>query len=797
MMTLAPIIALLILLASNVTAQTTQQSIRGLVQDKFNQKPLAHASINLIGSGTIDSTTSNESGEFTLTIPVGRYTLIASADGYNNHSQADIIVNSGKQVVLTIDLEEKVKVKLSEISATRKRTTIKTISEMSISSAREFIVSDASRYAGSLGDPARMAQNFAGVQTNSDSRNDIVIRGNSPLGVGWRLEGIEIPNPNHFSGIGTTGGSISIVNNNNLSNSAFLTGAFAPQYGNALAGFFDLDLRSGNNKQHEYMAQFGLNGAEFGAEGPLSKRGKGSYIINGRYSTLEVFDKLGIKLGANAQARYRDLTFKINLPNTPIGSLAIWGIGGYNLATSLSKNYDTSGLRFNPRPKGFDTYFNNAMFATGISQKIALNGKLTLSNTLSYNNTQNQTHVDSLYNQEADKFTWLGRTYSDSRINTVTQLAYKHSTQHQTQIGFYYTRFMINNADSLYLTYYTRYISLLSFKGSTHLSRAFVQHQYKPSQYVTIVAGIHAMYFGLNNTWAVEPRAAMRVQISPKLTATIGAGVHHQLQPLTTYFYNRTGVGNFTDSLTNKNLGFTRSNHLVAGAEWQPINNYRIKVDAYMQAISGAAIEQKATTYSTLNEGAFYYMIPKPYCINGGTGLNRGIELTVEKFFSKHYYFLLTSSLYKSTYVGGTGVTLPTAFDGRWTVNALGGYEFKVHGKHSLAFNAKFAALGGRPYILIDSASSQALGQTVLNESKAYLQRYPTYFRPDVRVSYRLNRHRISHEFGLNIDNIINYQNIQSIEYDNYRKQIGYSYQQGRLPVLQYKAEWNYSTRKI
>jgi hypothetical protein len=345
-------------------AQFTQ-IVRVTILDKFTKTPLQNVNTSCVSNKEIGGIT-NAQGEIELNIPIGRYTFIFSLIGYNTVQSTDIIVNTGKQVILNIEMEQKVTA-TQGVTILAKKSKQKAIDEANITSAKQFTTEEANRYAGSLGDPARMAQNFAGVVSNSDRRNDIVIRGNSPLGVSWRLEGIEIPNPNHFSGVGTTGGSISILNNNNLSNSDFLTGAFAPKYGNAIAGVFDLKLKNGNTKKHEHMFQFGLNGAEIGSEGPINKKSKSSYIVNARYSTLELFTKLGINLGANATPKYQDFTYKLNFPSKKNGTFSIWGIAGNNTAVSLSKDYDTTGTKLNPRPKGFDTYFDNWMSTIGLT----------------------------------------------------------------------------------------------------------------------------------------------------------------------------------------------------------------------------------------------------------------------------------------------------------------------------------------------------------------------------------------------------------------------------------------------
>jgi hypothetical protein len=784
------LIILLIINAFEISAQVLSQTIRGIVVDKFSNAAIAEAKIILQANDSLYTYTTSTEGVFTFTVPIGRYTILAQKENYNTYLQKDIILNSTKEIILNIELDEKVVRKIEDVKITGAKEKHKSINDANLVSTRQLSVDEANRFAGSLGDPARMVQNFAGVQANGDRRNDIIVRGNSPLGVSWRLEGIEIPNPNHFSGVGLTGGTISIVNNNNLSNSDFLTGAFAPQYGNAIAGVFDLRLKNGNNKKREYMAQFGMNGLEFGAEGPISKKNNSSYIVNVRYSTLEIFDALKINLGANGQAAYRDATFKLHFPTKKYGTLSIWGIGGYNTVVSYSKNYDTTGKKLNPRPKGFDVYFNNAMAAIGATYMYKISPTINVKANINYSYSYNGTDVDSLFNNETEKMNWLGRSYNDHRINIHTALNKKWSTKQQTQVGIYYTQMFFNIKDSIWYAPLSRYFSLLSFNGAPALSRAYLQHSIKFTDKWQLVGGMHFSYFSLNKHSMPEARLAVKWQASQKLFLHAGAGMHNQLQPLTTYFFNRTGLGNTLDSFTNMQLDFIKSNHLVLGAEYIPFKDYRVKAEVYYQNLYDAAVENKPTSYSTLNEGAFYYMIPKPFNVNGGTGYNYGAELTVEKFFSKQFYFLITGSLYQSKYKGSDAVLRNTAFNGNYTFATLAGYEYKLTKNNSLNINLRLAVIGGRRYSPIDTNASKLSGNTEFVDSAAYSLRYPDYIRPDIKASYRINRKHTSHEIGINIDNFINRQNIQSVEYDNYTKKVGYSYQNGLFPVLQYKVEF-------
>lgn len=261
-----------VLVAFGAQSQELTQTIRGTVLDMDSRMPLIGATVAIYKDSTLLAGSSADvNGAYRIeSVPIGRYTLVASFLGYTEIVRPDIIVNSGKEVVVPLKMEESV-VKMKEVQVTASRNLGEAMNEMATVSARTFSVEETERYAGSRGDPARMASNFAGVQGADDSRNDIVVRGNSPLGILYRLEGIDIPNPNHFAIAGSSGGPISVLNNKVMGNSDFFTGAFPAEFGNSIAGVFDIQLRNGNNEQHEFTGQFGLFGTEITAEGPLKK----------------------------------------------------------------------------------------------------------------------------------------------------------------------------------------------------------------------------------------------------------------------------------------------------------------------------------------------------------------------------------------------------------------------------------------------------------------------------------------------------------------------------------------------
>ncbi|MCA1746381.1 MAG: carboxypeptidase-like regulatory domain-containing protein, partial [Bacteroidales bacterium] len=311
-----------------VRAQQPVQTIRGTVQDAISREPLYGANIILaeLNKGTITDT----DGRFILeNVPVGRYSLHIRFVGYEPILLPELLVSSGKEVVLDIAMQTAIS-GLEEVVVRPSARKDRPINSMANVSARTFSVEEAGRYAGALDDPGRMAGNFAGVTSPGVHVNAIVVRGNAPKGMQWRLEGVDIPVPSHFSGSNVAGGGgLTMFSSSMLANSDFYTGAFPAEYGNATAGVFDMKLRNGNNRKREYAFQVGVQGVEAALEGPLGGRAGGSYLLNYRYSTMAlVFPLLPELKFSDEVPVYQDLSFKVNLPAGGAGNFSIWGIGG-------------------------------------------------------------------------------------------------------------------------------------------------------------------------------------------------------------------------------------------------------------------------------------------------------------------------------------------------------------------------------------------------------------------------------------------------------------------------------------
>jgi hypothetical protein len=765
------------------------QSIRGTVSDAITGYPLMGATVLVIGSEPRKGTITDADGNFELKdVPIGRQSLEISYVGYLTRTINGILLTSAKEIVVQVQLEEST-VEMEEVVVKAEKKKDGPLNEMAMVSARSFSVEETERYAGSLGDPARMVANYAGVMTQNDSRNDIIIRGNSPMGVLWRLEGVEIPNPNHFGALGTTGGPVSMINNNLLTNSDFLTGAFPAEYGNATAGAFDLNLRSGNNEVHEFTGQIGFNGFEAGAEGPIAKReGKvnASYLANFRYSTLEVFQKMGFNFGTgSAVPQYKDFTFMIDIPATKLGRFKLFGLWGSSYIELGREEEEENENNYNAR--GWATDFGSDLALAGLSHTYFINENLRFRSTLSVQTTSVSTKLDSV-DMAIDKTDPFYRAdEKENKYSFSTQFQHKINAHNNYSIGFITDVYSINTVDSVMDLDYNRFRTLTDAKGSVALVRAYAQWQHRFNDYLTAYTGLHFQYYDLNNESALEPRLSLKWQFNPKQSLNAGFGMHSQLQPRSIYFIQTYNPVEDTYLTTNEDLKFTRSNHYILSYNYLINKDFRFKLETYYQNLYNVPVAESFPEFSMLNMGGEFGMGGVDSMVSKGTGRNYGVELTMEKFLSKGYYLLFTASVFDSKYKGYDKILRNTAFNGSYVFNLLAGYERKLGPKTMLTFDIKTVWAGGKRYIPIDVQASRDEEEEVRDYSRAYESKYDDYFRTDVRIGFKINGRKVSQEWGLDLQNVTGFQSIFTQGYDAQKDEIYTAYQQGFMPMMLYR----------
>jgi len=790
----------IIFISNIIIAQNTEytQNIRGKVIDLQSNMPIIGATVVLINSNPLVGVVTDIDGEFKLSnIPLGRQEIKVSFMGYNSAVLNNLNLTSGKETVLNITLQEQA-IETEEVIITAKTAKDQSINEMATVSARSFSIEETERYAGSLGDPSRMASNFAGVAMTSDSRNDIIIRGNSPAGLLWRLDGFEIPNPNHFGALGTTGGPVSMLNNNLLTNSDFFTGAFPAQYGNATSGVFDLNMRAGNNQTHEFVGQVGFNGFELGAEGPFSKNSKASYLINYRYSTLGLMNKIGFDIGTGtAIPQYQDVSFKLNFPSVKYGNLKLIGIGGlsyieiHDSKKAANEENDDANYDYG----GVDLDFGSDMGIVGLSHQYFFNERTRIETFLSVMGTKSTTYIDSLkFNVEGElipnsNYTFYGLNTNEVKYSASTHLKTKFNAKNNTEFGVYYDLYQVNYLDSVLDNDIGGFRRSYDIDENISLIRAYAQWQHRFNENATLNAGVYSQYVDVNEEITVEPRLGFKYKFNDKNSFSLAYGLHSQSQPRH-YYFVQTRLNDGSYIFTNKDLKLTKSHQAVLAYDALITQNFRIKTEVYYQSLFDIPVSPNFTEFSMLNTGDSFGGAITDSLLSQGTGTNYGVELTLEKFFNKGYYFLATVSVFESKYKGFSEIERNTAFNGNFVSNILGGYEFKI-GKHSaLTTDLRVVYSGGKRYIPIDIDASIASNFTEYDWTEAYENKWDNYFRTDLRIGFKMNGKRFNQEWAIDLQNITGNKNIYSQTYNPRTNSLSKDYQTGFYPMFLYRIQF-------
>ena len=791
-------IVLLISILTMTTSVAQTGVIKGLVIDKQSESPLVGATVELLNSEQVNGVITDIDGYFTLAnVPFGRQSIRVSYIGFESITIPNIVVTSGKEAVINVALIESFD-QLDEVIITSETSKAQAINKLTSVSARQFGLEEVTRFSGGRSDVGRLAANFAGVSAPDDSRNDIVIRGNSPVGLLWRLEGVPIPSPNHYSTLGTTGGPVSALNPNLLKNSDFITSAFPAEYGNAIGGVFDLGFRKGNLDEYEFSGQVGIfTGVEVMGEGPLGKN-KGSFLVAGRYSLVSI---LGVGAGGtSATPNYYDISFNIDSGKGKLGNLSLFGILGNSDIEFLGDDIDEDDLF---AAEDENTFVDSGFGVVGLKHQINL-GKNSFLRTIAAGSFSiNDFIADRFIDKDTPEERIIRYTEADN-----TETRYTFSTLFNTKLsrkatlrtGVLLENFQIEALERDRLEQPDNdgdgdpdLFTFTDIDENLSIVQPYVQGQLRLTEKLTLNAGLHGQYSTLNEQLVLEPRAGLSYKAGQNHRISFGYGLHHQPVSLPLLFLNEEINGELVQS--NVDLDFVRSNHFVLGYDVRLGNSWRSKVEVYYQSIDNAAVEPFSSSYSSLTEGAdFGFQNDRVSLVNEGTGFNQGIELTLEKFFSDGYYGLLTTSVFESKYEGSDGIERNTPFNNGYVLNLLAGKEFKmgVSGKNVLFFDTKLTLSGGRYFTPVNLEASQQAGFEVLREDLAFSEQNDDYFRLDVKLGYKINSRskKRSHQFYVDLQNVTNNENIFVRRYNRLTNRVDQVDQIGFFPDFGYRFQF-------
>ena len=773
-------IALFLVLPLVAHAQDITQTLRGTIYDQSTHEPLMGATIVVQNSQPVIGTTTDEAGNFSITnLPLGRVSLEISYIGYESRVIPELMITSAKEVVLSIALKEAA-TELEGVEVVAGIRKEKALNAMATVSARTFSVEETQRYAGGLSDPARLASAFAGVSTGNLQDNSIVVRGNAPQGVQWRLEGVEIPSPQHFSGGNVIGGGlVTLFSNQVIGNSDFLTGAFPAEYGNALAAVFDVKMRTGNTSRYEHTAQVGVLGLDFASEGPLSRAKGSSYLFNYRYSTLGLLSDLKINK-TGQRIKYQDLSFKLNFPTEKAGTFSLWGIGGidntHKDALSSPTDWKTDIDRVN---NNWDTYVGTV----GLRHQITAGERSFVESHLAFSGTDDRISTDYL-SDDASVFTPDSRLKKQNGTLTLaTSLTHKLSSLATLKVGIsskqLFYKYNLSAAQDYMPSTYAR---IVNSAGSTNLTEGYAQLKYQLSPALLANVGLRTHYFGLNKELSLESRAGLAWKLSDKHSLSFGYGKHSQPEDLNVYMIEVGGVA------VNKDLKLSDAHHFVLGYDWMLTDKLRFKAEAYYQYLWNIPGEE-GTSYSLINLRRALYL--NKALVNNTKGRNYGIDLTFERFLGDNYYYLITGSIFKSEYKAGDNVWRNTRYNKGFVLNALFGKEFYfANNRKVLDVNVRVSVTGGERYSPILESQSLAQKRVIYDESRAFSEQFRTLTYADLTVNYRINHRKSSSVFSFQMKNVLGAPIYIDHNYNYQTGQIELSKATLVIPNISYKIEF-------
>ena len=796
------------LFATLVFTQNLTQTVRGTIIDTDSKLPLIGAQIVIAGTEPLIGTTTDEDGKFRFeSVPLGRINLQLSYIGYENKTLPNVVVNSGKEVVLNLNMQESFET-LDEVVVVANKNKGAALNDMSLVSSRSISIEQTERFAGSFNDPSRILSNFAGVTNTQDGSNDIIVRGNSPKYIQWRLEGLEITNPNHFADQNSVSGGISALNTNLLATSDFYTGAFSPEYGDVLSGVYDVKLRAGNNEKFEAIFGFGLLGTDLTLEGPFKKGYGGSFLINYRYSTISLVNDIGLA-DIDGLLNFQDASFKIVLPTKRMGTFSLFGLGGVSsfLFEDVRPDlWDTPGDG-SLRPDIIEDFDKGSHLANfGITHTLPINDKSYLKTSLSYSSNGID---DDVFESKTEKILdeqgyFLRDSILSRQVNyqgRLTNSAYrgaitynnKLNAKNKIQIGSKYALLNYDNNQSRFQEDGTTRFAVVDFKENISTVRNFVSWKHRLTEDITIVSGVQNMNVLLNDKSTLEPRLAVKWKLNNTSSLNAGYGKHSTMESIHNYF-TKVELADGSVIEPNKDLGLLKAHHYVLGYEKRFTKNLMAKVEVYYQSLYDLPVENNDTSfYATINEGLDFRYVD---LVNEGTGKNYGIELTLERFLANNYYFLINGSLYNSTYKSLEGVERNTQYNGNYLFNILMGKEFQNLGKkknQTLSLNGKIFYGGGKRIIpLLRDGQGNVAVETENNNywdyEKAYENKLEDIYQITISASYKFNRPKATHEIFINLDNVTNTKGKVSEYYDeNEENSVGHLTQFGLFPNLMYR----------
>jgi TonB-dependent Receptor Plug Domain len=693
-------------------------------------------------------------------LPSSYFSIEISAVSYSKVILKTIKAESNKTKFIEVELEPHIN--------TLNQIVVKGISRTnssSITSLKSIELEEILRLPATFYDPARLAMSFAGVANTDDQANNISIRGNSPQTLQWRLDGVEIVNPNHLSNAGTisdqptfAGGGTNILSAQMLGNMTLHTGAFSPEYGNVTGGIMDMNFRNGNTERHAKTIQVGLIGVDLSAEGPLSKSRNTSYLFNYRYSFTGLLGLMGITFGGES-IKFQDFALNINHKTKRLGEFSIFAMGG-NSSNIFAPPLEKDLILTQKDLGNIDFYCFMAL--VGVKHSIKLSKNWNWQTTIVESGLQNlrsayrQAPFNLVSYQFQSKNIFGGNSYLTGVINNTFNIKTGVNLNH----------------------FFDEYNALNSDQDFYSVDRIIVQPFVSVSNHIInkwkYNIGFNAPYYQLSNRAYFEPRLSTAYYINPSTTLAASYGLHSQQF----FAYESISSPSFP----------VRSHHFNLMMQKNIQQKSSINIEAFFQSYFQIP-NQNGYYVSPLN-GFPEFNTLNNYTNTQNQGINYGLESSYSYFLNKGLYIKANATLFRSKYLAFDNVYYPTRNDSRYIFNLSLGKEWLNKKGRVYGVNTRLNYVGGLVNYALDEAASKVKGETIYSYNKPASDRNPAYFRPDLRLYKRKTVNKKTTTLSLDFQNVSNTQNKAYQYYDSYLSKVVSKNQLGLLPLLNYRIEF-------
>ncbi len=750
-------IFILFLLISLFTNAQNAGKQAGYVFDE-NGKPIARANISIESSDK--NTTSDENGYFIFeNIIPNSYNFAATAKGFDDDAKFNIIIKSVGNVDLVFNLKP-VTQKLNEVVVVK--NPFKRIKETPVS-IQSLSAVEVATYPGGNNDIAKVVQSLPGVSGSIGGfRNDVIIRGGAPNENVYYLDGIEIPNINHFSTQGSAGGPVGMLNVSFIDGVTLSTSAFEAKYDNVLSGVLQFNQRKGNAKKFQGNVRVGASEAALTLEGPMFKKDKENanttYLVSVRRSYLQfLFEAIGLPIRPD----YWDYQYKLNHKVDEFNEINFLGIG----------SLDDFSVK---RPKDFTLQQQLVLEQVSIIKQWTSSGGLSwkkrfkdgsgfMLNSLSANILNNN------FRRFTDNENLTGLYFSNN--SKETEIKFRNEITKNINDWKIVTGFNITNADYANKTQilnqglnYDTSINFLKYGLFAQASKSFFEDRFD----VSLGFRTDANTFTTQQNQLLEtfsPRLSLSYALNENKDwrLNFAMGKYFKIQPYTVLGY-KDNTGNFA----NKDSKYTGNVHFVLGVSKAINKTTQTSLEGFYKKYNNYAVSI-ADGVSLANKGAGFEVLGNEDILNSGIGNTYGMEFTVQQKLTKNFFGIFAYTLFKSEFTGLDKKFRPSVWDSRHLVSFTGGYKFK----HNWEIGVRYRYAGKTPYVATNLPQTLIeYPRIVLDYNKLGEQNLAAFSQFDARIDKKWNFKKFALDVFIDVQNLLNQQIPSPIRYGLNRDEV-------------------------